>query len=166
MTQHHRTAGTDYRHITISGKQYTLRPIRIGIYAEMESYIASQRPDPLAVAAESVKSIPPSHHAAVWAAAMNQAVANRTVTTAQASEFENSVDGLAWKVWQCLKQDHPEIDSIAAARNLLIEAGEGRFEELARAAEVASGEADLKKSSGPVEVPAGVDQDGPFYTGD
>jgi hypothetical protein len=79
---------------------------------------------------------------------MNHAVNARTVTNDEASAFENSVDGLAWKVWQCTKQDHPEINSVEKAKALLIEAGNENFEFLARATEIASGEADLKKSSG------------------
>ena len=160
MSKHHRTAGADYHEIPIGDKTYRMRPITIGDYAAMEAYIASQRPDPLAVASEAIKSLPSAQHDAIWKAAMERAVANRIVTSAEAKAFEDSVDGLAWKMWHCLKKEHPEIDSIEAARNLLIEAGEAHFELLARATEVASGEAELGKSSGQAvggqeAVPAG-----------
>ncbi len=159
MSKHYRTAGADSRQITILGKPYTMRPLTIGVYADMEAFIISRRPDPLAIASEAVKRLPAAQHESIWRAAMNQAVAARTVTAEEASAFENSVDGLAWKVWQCLKQDHPEIDSMDAARQLLIAAGESHFEQIARATEIASGEADLKKSSGQAveeqAVPAG-----------
>ena len=154
MSKHHRTAGVDFRQVTIGDETYTLRPLTVGIYAEMESYVVSRRPDPLAVASEAVKSLPPSQHDAVWKAAMNQAVNARIVTADESAAFENSVDGLAWKVWQCLKQDHPEIDSVKAATELLIKAGDAHFEEIARATEIASGEADIKKSSGQAEAAA------------
>lgn len=144
----HRTAGVDFRNIEVGGKTYTLRPIRVGIYAAMEAYIISTRPDPLAVASEAVRKLPASHHDAIWKAAMAQAVNARAVTSEEAAAFENSVDGLAWKVWQALKQDHPEIDSVAKARDFLMQAGEEHFEYIAKSVEVASGEADLKKSSG------------------
>jgi hypothetical protein len=160
MSKHHRTAGVDFRVIEIAGQKYTLRPLTVGVYASMESYIASRRPDPLAIASEAVKRLPASQHDAIWRAAMSQAVQARTVTADEASAFENSVDGLAWKVWQCVAADHPEIDSLESAKALLLKAGEEKFEELARAAEIASGEADLKKSSGQAdekgtEAPAG-----------
>lgn len=163
MSKHHRTAGTDYRKQIINGKEYTLRPITIGIYSEMEAFIVSRKPDPLAVASEAVKRLPSSQHDAVWKAAMSQAVNNRTVTADETSAFENSVDGLAWKVWQCVKHDHPEIKSLQDAKALLIEAGEEHFEELARAAEIASGEADLKKSSGQEEKAPVADLAGQSY---
>jgi hypothetical protein len=156
MIKQHRTSGVDCKHIVIAGKQYKLRPLTIGIYAQMESFIISRRPDPLAIASEAVRKLPQSQHDAVWRAAMNQAVAARTVTAEEAAAFENSVDGLAWKLWQCMVENHPEIDSIAAAKALLIEAGEQHFELLARSVEIASGEADLKKSSGQVEEPEAV----------
>jgi hypothetical protein len=152
MSKHHRTAGVDHRVIEIAGQKYTLRPLTVGVYASMESFISSRRPDPLAIASEAVKRLPASQHDAIWRAAMSQAVQARTVTADEASAFENSVDGLAWKVWQCLVADHPEIDSLESAKALLLKAGEEKFEELARAAEIASGEADLKKSSGQVEA--------------
>jgi len=160
LSKHHRTAGTDFRQVDIQGVVYTLRPLTVGVYASMESYIASRRPDPLAIASEAVKRLPPNQHAAVWDAAMKNAVTARTVTAEEAATFENSIDGLSWKLWQCLRQDHPEINSPEAARALLIAAGEEHFERLARATEIASGEADLKKSSGQAEaeskmVPAG-----------
>lgn len=154
MSKHHRTAGTDFRREEIQGVVYTLRPLTVGVYASMESFIASRRPDPLSIASEAVKKLPVAQHAAIWDAAMKNAVLARTVTAEEAAAFENSVDGLAWKLWQCLKQDHPEIDSLEAARKLLIAAGDEHFERLARATEIASGEADLKKSSGQVEVEA------------
>lgn len=149
MSNHQRTAGVDFRIVEIGGQKYTLRPLTVGVYASMESYIANQRPDPLAIASKAVAKLPASQHAAIWEAAMKAAMNARTVTAEEAAAFENSVDGLAWKIWQCLKSDHPEIKDVATARDLLFAAGEERFEELARAAEIASGEADLKKSTGP-----------------
>ena len=151
MSKHQRTAGVDYRENTINGKTYRYRPLTVGIYASMESFIVSKRPDPLAIAAESVKRLPPNYHDAVWKAAMHEAVTARTVTAPEMAAFENSVDGLAWKLWQCLKDNHPEIDSIDAAKQILIDAGDAHFEQLARTVEIATGEADIKKSSGQAE---------------
>lgn len=79
---------------------------------------------------------------------MSQAMAARTVTAEEAAAFEGSVDGLAWKLWQCLEENHPEIDGIEAAKALLIEAGEAHFEQLARSVEIGSGVEDQKKYSG------------------
>lgn len=162
MSKQQRTAGVDYKNVTIAGKQYKIRPLTIGAYAQMEAFIISQRPDPLAIASEAVRKLPPSQHDAVWKAAMNQAVAARTVTEQEAAAFENSVDGLAWKLWQCMAENHPEIDGIEAAKALLIEAGQQHFDRLARSVELASGEADLKKSSGQVEA-AEADQAGQSF---
>jgi hypothetical protein len=164
MSKQHRTAGVDFRVETINGKDYTLRPLTLGVYAEMEAYIISQRPDPLAVASAAVSRLPQSQHKAIWDAAMEKAVSDRVVSTEQAKAFEDSLDGLCWKLWQCLKQDHPEINSVQAARDLMLEAGEEHFEKLAYATELASGEADIKKSSGPAEDRADRVQDGQSST--
>jgi hypothetical protein len=148
MSKHYRTAGVDSKNVTIQGKAYILKPLTVGVYASMESFIVDRRPDPLQIASSAIAKLPASQHDAVWRAAMHQAVAARTVTAEEAAAFENSVDGLAWKLWQCAKDNHPEVNSIESAKSLLIAAGESHFEELARATEIASGDADLKKSSG------------------
>ena len=161
MSKHQRTAGVDQRTVPIAGKDYTFRPLTVGVYASMESYVVSRRPDPLAIASEAVKKLPPQNHDAIWKAAMSAAITSRTVSPAEMSDFENSVDGLCWKIWQSLRQDHPEIDSVEAAKDLLVRAGEaGEFEMVARTVEITSGEADLKKSTGQAderatEAPAG-----------
>lgn len=155
----------DKRVIHIGDTDYTIRPLTVGVYAEMEAYIVAQRGDPLLVAANAVEKVPPQHHAAIWDAAMKQAVSGRTVTAEEASAFENSVNGLSWKVWQCMKRDHAEIDSVEAARNLLLEAGEKHFDRIASEVEIGSGEADLKNSDGPeVTTPGETDQVGQSST--
>jgi len=163
MSKQQRTAGEDYKTVLIAGKEYKIRPLTLGVYAQMEAFIVSQRPDPLVIASESIKKLPVTQHDAVWRAAMNQALSARTVTTEQATDFENSVDGLAWKLWQCLKENHPEIDGIESAKQLLIQAGQDHFELLARSVEIGSGEADLGKSSGQVEAQEAV-QAGQSFT--
>lgn len=147
-SKQHRTAGVDYTEIEIGGKTYTIRPLKVGVYAEMESYIASQRGDPLAEAAEACERVPEKHHQAIWDAAMRQAVERRTVSAQEAAEFENSIRGLGWKLWKCLEQDHPEINGVDAAIELITKAGTEHLERIARSVELGSGEADLGKSSG------------------
>ena len=85
---------------------------------------------------------------------MDRAITARTVTPEEAMAFENSIDGMAWKLWHCLKENHPEINSIESARDLMIAAGKENFQLLASAVEVASGEAELGKSTGQAEAKA------------
>ena len=147
-SKQHRTAGVDYVELDIDGGKYKLRPLTLGLYAEMESYIVAQRGDPLAEAARACDRVPEKYHMAIWDAAMRQAVQGRTVTAEEAATFENSIRGLAWKLWKCLERDHPEIDSVDAALKLLTRLGPQRIEEVDRKVKLASGEADLGKSSG------------------
>lgn len=153
MSGHHRTAGVDCRTITIEETEYTIRPLKVGVYAEMEAYIVSLRDDPLALAAAAVEKLAPVHHQAIWDAAMRQAANQRTVTAQQATDFENSIQGIAWKFWKCLEADHPEINSVDAAIKLLTKAGKNRLEEVMKAIELGSGEHDLKNSSGQDPTP-------------
>lgn len=134
----------------IGGTKYKLRPLTVGAYADLEAYIASLRPDPLEAAAKAVEnpSIPAKHHATIWETAMREASSVRIVTAREIAEFESDINGLAWSLWQSLKADHPEIDSVESAKALLIKAGVKNLERIARTLEMSSGEADLKKSTG------------------
>jgi hypothetical protein len=154
MSKHHRTAGVDYRIIKINGKPYKARSIRTGDYAAMESYIISTRPDPLDIASAAVARLPKSQHDAIWKVAMDRAISARTVTPDQAKDFENSFDGLAWTIWQCLKDNHPELDTIEAARDLLASVNEEDMAYLLQAIQLASGQAELGKSTGQAETEA------------
>ena len=147
-SKQHRTAGVDYVEIDIDGQKYKLRPLTLGLYAEMESYIVAQRGDPLGEAAKACERVPEKYHAAIWDAAMRQAVQGRTVTAEEAATFENSIRGLAWKLWKCLERDQPDVDSVDAALAILTKLGPARLEEINYKVQLASGEADLGKSSG------------------
>ena len=60
---------------------------------------------------------------------------------------------MAWKVWKCLEQDHPEIDGVDKALEIITLAGPARLEEVVRSVEIGSGEADLGNSSGQGQTP-------------
>jgi hypothetical protein len=145
MAKHHRTAAASYQTLTIDETVFTLRPLTLGTYAEMESFIIERRGDPLREAAASIEcgEIPQKHHSAIWDAAMRQAMAGRNVSAHEVADFENSVTGVAWKLWKCVQADHPEIDSVEKALLLIDSAGEHRFEEILRAVQLGTGEAEL-----------------------
>lgn len=149
MQKIQRTSGQSYELIEIEGKQYKLRPLKVGVYGEMEAFVLAQRGDPLAAAGQAVQHLPAAMHAAVWDAAMRAVMANRNVTTQEMSDFENSIRGYAWKLWKCLEQDHPEVDSLDKALALLEKIGPARAAEVDAKLRVATGEADMGKSSGP-----------------
>jgi hypothetical protein len=149
MRKIQRTTGKSFETIEIDGKPYTLRPLTVGVYGEMEAFVMSLRGDPLAAAGQAVKNLPAEQHSAVWDAAMRAVMANRCVSTAEMASFENSVRGYAWKLWKCVEKDHPEIDTIDKALELLERIGPQRAAEVDAKLRVASGEADLGKSSGP-----------------
>lgn len=148
MSGQHRAAGLQTSTITISGRTYTLRPLTVGAYAQFEDWVVSQKGDPIAALAKVIDQIPAAHRDQAWEAAITAAQKARIVTTAEMAAAENSLHGIAWKLWKCLEQDHPEVNSVDAALQLLIAAGQQRADEIKAALRVASGEEDLKNSSG------------------
>lgn len=116
--------------IDLDGTQYTLRPRRFS-YQEMEAFVVSQRADPLDAAVEAVGKTPAAFHPGIWDAAMRAVINNRSVATIQEmTDFESSIRGYAWKLWQAVKGDHPEIDSLEKAMELLERIGPAGAAEL------------------------------------
>lgn len=150
MSKHYRTAGLNYKKATIGGKEYKFTPLKVGHYAEMEAYVVEQRGDPIEAAAEAIqnKNIPPQFHSSIWDSALKTAANNRTVTSPEMSDFENSTRGFAFKVWKCMETHQPEIDSVDAALKWITDLGEDHYEEIMAHIHVASGEGELKNSSG------------------
>lgn len=159
MSKHHKTAGVSFETLQVGAKSYTLRPLKVGSFAEMEAYVLSQRVDPIAAAAQSIPNIPSQYHQAIWDAAMKAAIGSRTCSAAEMSDFGNSPRGIAWMLWKLLEQDHPEIDSVDAAILLMEKIGPERAQELQMKINLASGEADAGKSSGQTDQ-AATDQAG------
>lgn len=152
MSKHHKTAGVSYETLAVGDQVYKLRPLKVGIYAEMESYVLSQRIDPLQAAGESIAKIPAQYHQAVWDAAMKAAMSSRVVSAEEMSAFGNSPRGIAWMLWKLLEQDHPEFNSVERAIELMERIGPERAQEIQMKVNIASGEADAGKSSGQTEA--------------
>lgn len=147
-----RTAGKSYETLTVGDRKIKLRPLKVGIYADLEAYVFEMRGDPLEAAGAAVAKLPAQLHPAIWEAAFRVVMTNRAVSTAEISAFETSVRGIAWKLWKCVETDQPEIDSLEKALELLTEIGPARAAEVELKLKVASGEADLGKSTGPMEA--------------
>jgi hypothetical protein len=142
---HARTAGKLYREITAGGKQYKLAPLKQGVYADLEAFVASSRSNPMALAVEACKAAPTEQHETIWRAAMREASRARVVTAEEIQEFEASIRGLGWKLWACLQKFHAEEFKTPDDALRLVEqaSAENRLEEIATEVHTASGEEDL-----------------------
>lgn len=124
------TADQTAQAIVVNGKQYTLRPVRF-TYRQMEEFVVSRRTDPIDAAVKATAKAPASQHTAIWDAAMRAVISQRkTATVQEMTDFESSILGFAWKLWQCVRVDHPEVDSIERALELLEEIGPERAAEV------------------------------------
>lgn len=155
MQGHARTSGMSFQTITVGGKLYKLRPFRMSAYAEIEAYILSLREDPITLAAQAAAQAPESQHAVIWETAFKLASKSRTVSREELAQFDNTLMGLACRVWICLKEDHadefprPE-DVLPWMERIAREKGEDATKaELQAKVSVASQQADLGNSSGP-----------------
>lgn len=144
MKGQQQSAGESFDTMDIGGKEYTLRPLTIGQYGQMEAYLVSKRDDPISVVGKAAAKLPKSQRAELWDAAVRAATMRKIVSASDMALFESSLEGIAWKLWQCVKADHPEVRSVEDAAKLMLAFGKDRYDELKARLNVASGEAAAK----------------------
>ena len=111
-----------FQAVIIGGKTYKLRPLERGFYAEMASFILSRRNDPLELAVVAMKTLPAECHEMLWKAAIHEAATANVIAAEEVAAFEKSLDGLIWKVWKCLRVDHPELATFHDVQELIAKA--------------------------------------------
>jgi len=158
-----RTAGRIPQTITVKGKRYTLRAPPVGdLIVEMQAYMVSLRGNPLLQAVDAVRHLPPDltdeqlarFEHRIWKTAEAASVRVNAPTPDEITQFENSIQGIAYRLWICLKEDHgDEIASVEDALRLVEilaeEKGESALDEVVIKTRQATGEEDAKNSSGP-----------------
>ncbi len=164
MDGHARTTGRLLQTLTVGGLTYTLRAPPIGtLIADMEQYIVSLRQNPFTLARQACSDLPDdmppaareSVQTRIWQAAENASFRGGSASAMESAEFENSLRGIAYKFWICIKQDHlAELPTVDAALSLLEtyieEVGPDGLQEVISKTASATGEADAKNSSGPI----------------
>lgn len=99
--------------LTIDGKEYSFTTIILAEHAEKESYILSLRPDPLQALSTLSASAPKHVQALVADAAMKAAQRPAFVTRDEEAQFDESLHGMAWRIWRSLRENHAEFGKSA-----------------------------------------------------
>lgn len=145
---HARTTGAITRTATLGGKKYTLSAFSLGVLPEMEAYIISKREDPIPWATRACMVAPSEQHKVIWEVAMEKSIRARSVTEQEMDEFRRTSIGNAWLFWVACRKNHPEVDSVEKALEIIGTATEEEQELMNSEVLVASGEADLGNSTG------------------
>ncbi len=145
-------AGKTAATITLGGKEYTLRPYVVGVWAEMKTFVASLKGDPIKAVCDRLDSIPANQQAR-WMKAAVEAAANQTPTEQEIAVFEKTLLGQAFHLWACLKSDHlAEFPTPHVVYSLLIDEaerhGQSKLAEIMLKVHVGSGGEALKNSVG------------------
>jgi hypothetical protein len=133
---------------------YTLRVPTLGDIAELESYVASLRPNPLVEATKALDQIDAKHHDKVLAAAMEAARLSSRATLLEIVEFLHTTAGAAFMFWLLARGDCPmtkeQADEIVGGMT------QAKMMELSALTKSLTS-ADLKNCDGPSEhqTPAG-----------
>jgi hypothetical protein len=158
VSDHARVAGKTSQTLELGGKQYTLRPYVVGLWAEMSAFVRSLKGDPIKEVCDRLEAIPPDQQQR-WMKAAVEAAANQSPSEQELSAFEQSLLGVAFRLWTTLKADHarefPDPHAVLDKLILLTEQeGEKKLAEIIMKLDVAGGEADLKNSAGRSATPA------------
>jgi len=62
--------------------------------------------------------------------AFTMAMQPQFVSIEEDNAFDNSLHGIAWKLWRALRKHHPEVDGVQSALNLLEKAGSDSMKDI------------------------------------
>ncbi len=152
MTDQATMAGKAATRIALGGKEYTLRPYVVGVWAEMKAFLASLKGDPIKALCERLDSIPANQQPR-WMKAAVEAAANQTPSDEEMLAFEKSLLGQAFHLWACLKAEHlAEFPTPHVVHALMIDEaerhGQSKLTEIMLKVHVGSGGEALKNSAG------------------
>lgn len=94
--------------LTIDGKEYSFTTIILAEHAEKEAYILSLRPDALQALSTLPATAPKHVQSLVADAAMKAAQRPAFVTRDEEAQFDESLHGMAWRIWRSLRENHVE----------------------------------------------------------
>ena len=90
--------------------------------------------------------------------AWKEATRPRCVTVEEEQQFDNSLHGIAWRLYRSLRRNHPEIDGVQAALDLIERAGNSNLAHIVETLDHAE-ERDIVGNSGAPTEPGASDQD-------
>lgn len=94
---------------TFAGKEYTFWSMRVlQDHAEKESYILSLRPSAWDMIRDLPPDVPRETRQRLEAQAIDRAGRAQIVSRLEELEFDNSLNGLAYSLWRCLRDHHAE----------------------------------------------------------
>lgn len=94
--------------------------------------------------------------------AFKEAMQPQFVSFEEDNAFDNSLHGIAWKLWRALRDNHPEIDGVQAALDLLEEAGDEALKDITDKLDKSEEKDLLGNSDGPTTGQA-VGQENVFH---
>jgi hypothetical protein len=170
-----RTVGRIPQRFKAGGKTYTLHAPSVGdLIVEMQAYMISLRGNPLLQAVDAVRRLPadltPEQRELfaqrIWQSAEAASVRVNAPDPDEITRFENSLTGIAFRLWKCLQEDHadefPDVESVLRLMELMVEEeGDTALDELVIKTRQATGEEDAKNSSGPTQSQGRASSNGP-----
>lgn len=98
---------------TFGGKTYTFWSMRVlQDHAEKEAFILSLRPSLWDIIRSLPADVPKETRHRLESQAVERASKAQIVSRLEELEFDNSINGLAYTLWRCLRDHHPEFGQL------------------------------------------------------
>lgn len=105
--------------ITVKGRTYKLRALTLEDFGEVEQHILSQRPDPFAPLHRDLEGLPEAVVNRLVDNAYREARKSNKVTGTELTDFLNTVDGIKFSIWLCLRGCGYGVETLEDAERLL-----------------------------------------------
>lgn len=125
--------GTDVSEMTVDGVTYKLSPKTVSDYAEIEKFILDRRPPVMSILADIPQEAKPDERKRIIEELLAMAMQAPFVTIAEHTEYFRSSTGVAHQLLLAIRPNHPEINTLEQATEIVVKAG---FREAQKAASV------------------------------
>jgi hypothetical protein len=115
--------------IDIGGEKYVIGVLTARDYAEIERRILSNRADPIAVARALSDGLPPDERREILMRAYDDGTKARRVTARELDEWMQSLGGVQFTFWLCVRKSRPSM-TLDQAGELLDQLGQQSVLEL------------------------------------
>ena len=140
--------------LKVSDKTYTLSPVGLDQFGEIENFILDRRASPFDIVGRLSSETPEEIREMLVTASVERAMKAGFATTSEINDYDNSLPGIAHRLMLSLRPLHPDVKAVKDALRIIETAGNERLAEIQAKVQEASGDDNLGNSSGREISPA------------
>ena len=95
--------------VEIDGRQYELSPLQIKDFGAIEHHLLSKRVNPVEQVIPLLSGLTPDQQKVLLQEAYRELRATNKVPASEVAKWMDSMDGVGFTIWLCLRKKHPEM---------------------------------------------------------